>query len=265
MVSSVAHPAWAAVILLPTSGIFRRMQEDALTVPVYDLSFLQENPPTPKMWTTINGVRVRVPRFRIRHGRLIRRDPKTITGITLHQSDCNFQVTDLWRQRARREHIAGITGTDVEDTAKHLRALYSSAAHIFVMGCGHIVQVCPLDWYDNSADGLNASTISIEIEGKFPGLMGEEIMSPDLLVASMDALRHIVTTGREAGMPLWWIYAHRQSNRKRRPDPGEEIWRRIVTGYAVPTLGLEARPGFHVGTGRPIPVEWDDEGGQGHY
>ena len=227
-----------------------------MTAPVFDLSFLQENPPTAHMSTG-------EPRFRIRAGKVVRRDPKTITGIVIHQTACVFGVTDLWRRRAARVHRAGITGFDPEDTAHHLRALRSSVAHIFAMNCGHIIQVCPLDWYDNSANGLNATTVSLEVEGRFPGIMGRPrkgTMSGDLLFAAMNALNHIVETGCGAGMPLQYIYAHRQSNKNRRSDPGEEIWRRIVTGYAVQMLGLETLPGFTCTGGKAIPEEWDENG-----
>ncbi len=229
-------------------------------VPIYDLSFMQKDPPDQMMWTKIKGVRVQVPRVHRQGGHAMRRDHAKITGIVQHQSDCFFQVTDLWRRRAARVHVAGRTGVDLEDTAHHLRALYSSAVPLWALSCGHVVQVMELDFYCNSANGFNATTISIENEGKFPGLIGKPLMTDLLLEAAEAAVKYAVTQGRKEGMPLRYIYAHRQSSAARRRDPGQEVWERVVLGYAVPALGLETRLGYKVGGGRPIPLAWDPAG-----
>jgi hypothetical protein len=59
-------------------------------------------------------------------------------------------------------------------------------------------------------------------------------------------------------MPIQYIWAHRQSNKDRGRDPGEEIWKRVVLQYAVPVLGLEIQPEFKIGDGRTIPPHWMD-------
>jgi hypothetical protein len=91
--------------------------------------------------------------------------------------------------------------------------------------------------------------------------------------AACDALTWMVEEGYAAGMPLEHIWAHRQSNKNRRADPGEELWKRVVLGYAVPVLGLrvqnvrrlQSKSRKSRGWGRRIPHQWDEAHGLGEY
>ena len=66
-------------------------------------------------------------------------------------------------------------------------------------------------------------------------------------------------------MPIEFIWAHRQSSASRRSDPGQSLWQEVVLAYAVPVLGLKTQPARIWGDGRPIPVEWQPDGGVGPY
>jgi hypothetical protein len=83
-------------------------------------------------------------------------------------------------------------------------------------------------------------------------------MSDGLLYAARMGVKALVDRGRMQGMPIRYIWAHRQSNKDRGRDPGEEIWKRVVLEYAVPVLGLEIQPDLRVGDGNPIPASWMD-------
>ena len=112
----------------------------------------------------------------------------------------------------------------------------------------------------------------LEIEGEFPGLMahggkaGEKVQQlTDLQLAGARAgLTYLVEEGRALGHPVTHVWAHRQSSKDRRSDPGEEIWDKVVLKFAVPVLGLKTEPARVLEDGRPIPVEWDITG-KGHF
>jgi hypothetical protein len=92
-------------------------------------------------------------------------------------------------------------------------------------------------------------------------------ITPGIIAAGRAALRWMVEEGRRQGMPIQFIYAHRQSNGNKPGDPGEGLWRALVLEYAVPVLGLKTQPartwkgvGKKTPDGRPIPKEWDENG-----
>lgn len=194
---------------------------------------------------------------RNRHGRVVRRDPSEITGITIHQTAVKYSVADYQIVKA---------GGDRE-LALARRAL-RVACHVMTFHNGLVVAANPLDWYIHHGNGFNRFELGIEIDGNYPGLIGGETWNKkqatkttDLSISAARAgIEYLVREGRKAGMPITQIHAHRQSSATRRSDPGEELWRRVVLEYAVPVLGLETEPAKVLRNGRPIPKEWDDNG-----
>jgi hypothetical protein len=194
------------------------------------------------------------------------RDPKTIDTIVIHQTGIEFGVS----QRA----IAA-AGGDAQ-LAKARRAL-NVACHVMAFRAGYFVAAHSLTDYVNHAGRLNARSVGLEIEGRYPGLQDDPttIAREDLtttwgaapsqltdatVTAACLAINWLVERGRQGGMPLRKIVAHRQSSSGRRADPGQEIWRRVVLDFAVEELGLVTVPKQRWGDGRPIPVEWDPDG-----
>lgn len=177
--------------------------------------------------------------------RVERRKPNQIDGVVIHQTGCSFGVT-----------AAQMKASDGNrNLAKHRRAL-GVAAHMTAFDTGFAVLAHPLDWYVFHANALNARSLGIEIEGLFPELIGDrELLGGPLLKAAKDGLSYLVHKGREQKMPLRWVWAHRQSSLTRPADPGEEIWRKLVLDFAVPTLGLVPQPDFITG-GKALPAEW---------
>lgn len=210
------------------------------------------------------------PKSRIINGHTVRRNPSAVTGITIHQMAVDMQPS----RRLLRE-------ADGDWALAFARRSQKVACHVTVAP-GVFCATNPLDWYMNHGNRLNRPTVGMEVSGLFSGLLDdpdtpprEDLMTTwkgepmeitnELIDAGRAALRWIVVEGRAAGMPIKNIYAHRQSNGKKPGDPGEGLWRVLVTEYAVPVLGLRPVYDYTIGSGRPIPKEWDEENGVGTY
>ena len=177
------------------------------------------------------------------NGLALVRDPAVIDSIILHQTACHFG--------------AG------KGQPRYRRAL-DVAAHCVAFNTGEVVLCTPLLWHVNHANGFNATSLGLEIEGKFPGSKFrkskgfEDILTEDALWAACEGLSLLVKGGRAMGMPIKYILAHRQSSSTRRADPGWEIWDKVALKYGREQLGLIPRPDLVDRDGRPIPKEWDE-------
>jgi len=201
-------------------------------------------------------------RYKHRGGVIVMRDPKTITGIVVHQTACTFGPSDDADRRHRRAQRIPAHATAFRD--------------------GTFVTPCDLPAYAQHGHRLNGRSLGLEIEGRYSGEVDDPATAPredlgstwggppdvvtDLVVeCARVALKWLVDEGRRLGCPIKFVWAHRQSSATRRSDPGAELWRRVVLLYAIPALGLEAQPGLVVGDGRPIPRSWDLGSGVGRY
>ncbi len=207
---------------------------------IIDLTARQSDPP------------VRPERFRLRGGKVWKRNPKDVTGIVIHQTGVHYSVSGNQIEAA---------GGDRHE-ALHRRGLLLKAHMVVFNGktagvrCNHALHVTPLDWFLYHGHGLNSRSLGIEIEGNYPMKMKEELASPELVRAAREAIKYMVQKGRRMGMPIKYIWAHRQSSKNRGRDPGEELWKKVVLEYAVPVLGLKLQPDLTTGTGRSIPSRW---------
>lgn len=179
------------------------------------------------------------------------RDPSKITGIVLHQVGMMLPITARQIRRSGGDRALA-----------KARRMARMPVHGAASVCGLAVLTRPLESYLYAANGFNATTLSVEFEGRYPGLDDGSV--PSMLVcAGVELLREIVREGRALGMPLQWVYAHRQSSPSRRADPGEQLWRAMKP--VAESFGLKARPGLRLkstskkapGWGRPIPGKWD--------
>lgn len=179
-------------------------------------------------------------------GKVVVRDPKTITGITVHQTACVF-------------------GPAADRAKAHRRAL-NIPAHAVAFRDGVFAIPAEPTWYLYHGNALNSFTLGLEIEGRYRGLVhdpktlwgGDETPCDALTIdTAREALKWLVTTGRSLGMPIKDVYAHRQSNGQKPSDPGEALWKAVVLEYGVPVLGLTPQNKFTVEKGRPIPKQWD--------
>jgi hypothetical protein len=206
------------------------------TPTLLDLRAEQTNPPK-----LVRGERKHL----VRNGSVVVRDPKTIDTICVHQTACFF-------------------GPANDPTAKHRRAL-DVACHALGFQDGTVALPNPLHWYVWHGNGFNSRSLGFEFEGVFPGLRKQRLLSPLALETARFGIHELVRLGREGGCPIQFIVAHRQSSSSRRSDPGQEFWEDVVLAYAVKVLGLVPIQSLKMGGGRPIPKEWDKEGGVGAF
>jgi len=210
------------------------------------------------------------PKSRIIGGRTVRRNHSVVYGITLHQMAIALKPSRALIREANgdRELALAMRGARVAAPICAFPGMFSCSV--------------PLDWYMYHGNRLNRPTLGIEVSGLFSGLLDDPDTPPredlrttwkgepdeltdEIIAGARAAVRFAVIEGRSEGMPIQYAYAHRQSNGKKPGDPGEGLWRAVITEYAVPVLGLEPVYGFTVDEGRPIPKEWDDLNGVGHY
>jgi hypothetical protein len=207
---------------------------------IVDLTHEQVDPP-----------KYKPPKHLIQKGRVVKRSVYEVDTIVVHQTAVVFGVLP----RAVKE-----AGGD-RNMAKHRRAL-QVASHLTAFDTGFAVVGCPLSWYVYNCNKLNSRSLGLEIEGVYPALLtakSKELFTGLIEQASRDAIDYMVIEGKKLGMPIQYIAAHRQSSADRRGDPGEEIWKKLVLGYAVPRHGLIVKPTAVWGDGRPLPQEWDSK------
>jgi hypothetical protein len=219
-------------------------------VPIYCAFAEQINPPR-KQNRTVKT------RTAGRPARAVVRDVEQITGIVIHQTAVEFGIS--------RQQLANSKG---DRTLALVRRSLQVRCHAMSFD-GFVAWPNDLRWYVIHGNGFNETTLSLEVEGQFPGLAnspgrGDTPLSPKRLAAARAGVALLVRAGRSLGMPIKYIYAHRQSSGQRRACPGEAIWRHVVCEYAVDELGLEPRCDLVLngtdGRGRPIPRAWDPRG-----
>ena len=176
---------------------------------------------------------------------------KVITGVTLHQ-----------------------TGVLMTDTPERFRSLN---AHVAVLRSGDIVLVNDFRDFIWHAQGLSHHTIGIEFNGHFAGRPDEHWEHEFLTKRMIKAADRLFSLIQDwfATQALEWtdVNAHRQAKNSRRSDPGWEIWRRVALKWIehleeqTPSLKgrVDGGPSFHIGSGRPIPKEWNSSYSQNKY
>lgn len=152
-------------------------------------------------------------------------------------------------------------------------------AHIGIPKTGQeFILVNPFDLFIWHAQGLSGRSIGIEVEGNFRGIARrpdtlwvntcpgctriDSTVSNAQRDALWAALDYCQMSLREHNRDLQYIFAHRQAYKNRRADPGSEIWALVIQWAHEHGLNREffdGGAGWHVGTGRPIPREWDSE------
>lgn len=211
----------------------------------YDLRDEQENPPK------------NYKKFKLHDGKVVRRGVKTISGITIHQTGVEYGVADY--------QVIAAKGN--KDLALARRSL-GVACHMMAFRNGIVATPNPFDWYVFHGNKFNATDLGLEIDGNYPGLIGGQTwnkkkpskVTDKIVLAACNALELMVWEAKSVGMPIRYIHAHRQSSNRRRSDPGEEIWKKVVLDFAVPYLKLETQPALTLAGGSPIPKEWDPDG-----
>ena len=167
-----------------------------------------------------------------------------INGVTLHQTGCPMPTSPSGWDRLN--------------------------AHFGITQEGLLIQVNPCTDMIWHAQGLSRTTIGIEIEGNYPGLIdncktlwkgGGPACS--LNAAMLEAAEQLfaILTAEFATNNVEWEYtrAHRQSKNTRTADPGEEIWKLIAMPWMIRNGSTDGGSDFKRGSGKPIPKQWNSE------
>ncbi len=185
-----------------------------------------------------------------RRGAVVMRDPKAITGVTLHQTAAWYGVSP-GQQRASAGDVV---------LARHRRALKVHAP-ITAYRHGKFVLVYDLATYVQHGDLLNATDVGIEHEGHY-SMDGEPIDKPssvdvgEIIEAGRAALTYIV----ESLPNVKFVHAHRQSRRAPKAAKtsccGARIFLEVAVQHGVRKLGLQIEPDRVWGSGHPLPRNW---------
>jgi hypothetical protein len=141
-------------------------------------------------------------------------------------------------------------------------------AHIGLTKEGRVILINEPEDFIWHAQGLSKTTIGIEIEGNYPGIIGKENTlwkpggGPDILTdETWEGAAFIYGYLKEwfdtRGIKWQHIFAHRQSYKNRTADPGQEIWQKIAMPWMVMSGATDGGELFKIGTGKPIPSQWD--------
>jgi hypothetical protein len=219
------------------------------------------------------GSRKRQPDTRVRNGQTFMRRASKIDSIVIHQTATPFPILNR-----NIKQYGSLLEASLERCSR-------AKCHAFADCDGWVALTRPLRSHVIHANRLNSTSLGLEIEGKYSGLRDDPTTAPNeaekttwngppmivtdqVVAAGREAIKQLMELGRKEGMPIEFIYAHRQSSKTRRSDPGEELWDRVVEQYAIPVLGLKAeyertwkslRKGKN-NDGRPIPKEWSPNG-----
>ncbi len=169
---------------------------------------------------------------------------RRIRGVTLHQTGCRMS-----RKPKRWDNLN---------------------AHIGITEDGVIVLANdPTDmiWH---AQRLSPSTIGIEISGNFLGIEekpnsywkpggGPQHLNALQIKAADRLFDWLLAEFERNGQPWTRVQAHRQSSRTRSGDPGSRVWQEIAMPWIEKLGATDGGPDWKVGTGKPIPREWNPD------
>ncbi len=207
------------------------------------------------------------PRIRMTpQGKPHQRAPTAVTGICLHQTAVRFGVSARQLASAGGDRAVALARRAL-DIAAHATVFHPDPAGTH----GPLLVPCaPLAWHVNHANGMNPTTLGIEVDGLYAGVEDDPrtvwgdkpptAWTDEMARAVFAMVEWLLAEARGAGMDIRFIYAHRQSSATRRADPGELIWRTVAL-RAVTELGLRMEPKRVWGSGLPLPAAWGIDGG----
>jgi hypothetical protein len=185
-----------------------------------------------------------------RRGAVLMRDPKSITGVTLHQTAAWYSLKPYQIHASKGDTVL----------ARHRRFLPVNA-HITAGRHGMFVLGHDLTTYVNHGDLLNPTDVGIENEGLYDA-NGEPIDKPssvdvgEIIEAGRAALTYVV----ESLPNVKFVHAHRQSRRAPKAAKtsccGARIFLEVAVQHGVRKLGLQIEPDRVWGSGHPLPRNW---------
>jgi hypothetical protein len=207
------------------------------------------------------------------------RDPAKVTHICTHQTAVSFGVSSrrvkFWRKQLSTNSVAGaivrtfvpswnpehlLSDDQVEHVARRIalhERFWVVPYHVVALQNGDLLHNNGFRRYTYHGSSANAHSLGVAMEGAYPARPGAKSVLTDFQAHTMQqALRLAVLKGREMGMPLTHVTAHRCYSKTRYGDPGWEIWEKAVIPVTV-ELDLKIDFMHKRSSGRPIPIDWD--------
>ncbi len=202
-----------------------------------------------------------------------------ITGVTLHQTGCpmpDISDTELSYFLRTQELSQAYTPSLCRWAKFHSdnddytgRKIYTSLrAHFGITYTGRILYIHPITYMGWHAQSLSHRTIGIEIAGFFRGVEKDpdtlpaggfprQVMTSAQIEAAKALIRYLHALVKQNGGSLTGIFPHRLASGSRRPDVCERGWKEIGLPMMSELHLTDGGPGFTMGSGLPIPFEWD--------
>lgn len=170
---------------------------------------------------------------------------ESIVGVVLHQTGCAMPSNPIGWQNVNAHY--GITQEGIPILINRPEDMI---------------------WH---AQGLSKLSIGIEIEGNFEGVEGlaktlwakgggPHFLTDLMIKAAGIIFDNVMDRFTSNGQKWRSVWAHRQSAKSRRGDPGSEIWQKIAKPWIFSLNCSKYEPRTWVGAGRPIPTVWDSNG-----
>lgn len=190
------------------------------------------------------------------------------------------------RLYARRRKWSSIDGVVLHQTGCRMpdepQGWQSVNAHIGITRFGKVVLINDMTDMIWHAQRLSIKHIGVEVEGNFEGIKGNArtlwsgggpaaTLTREMINAADAAMAWLVGEFKKQKQLWTRLYAHRQSHNMRQADPGAEVWqeigmrwlRRLYKNYNMPVW--DGGSSYCVGSGRPIPREWNDSYSSRYY
>jgi hypothetical protein len=210
------------------------------------------------------------------------RSPGTVTTLCLHQMAVRFGTTRsrrvFWAKEARKlplavqdmyqfAHLGVLMDQKALEAWAARRALHERMCgipyHYASLFNGDRLKINPTRWYTYHGNGANKRSLGLAVEGHFPGLeksrtSKHDFLDPDFMIPTCRGMITLaMMESKRDGMPVTAITAHRVFSGGRVADPGEQIWEEVVL-WAIKEYGLKVDYELKVGSGLPVPYEWDE-------
>jgi len=210
-------------------------------------------------------------------GKLPPLKPEQRTHIACHISGIEFGTSSsrrrFWENVIKAGKLPGEVLErydlgDISDTAERIalhERFWKVPYHVVGLVNGDILFNNELDSYTFHGNYLNDEAIGLSAEANLPGLssnykVGTHTEVDDFWIeTNRKAFLVAFELGMEANLPITGVRCHRQASSGRVGDPGEQYFKLVLKPMAE-RLGLKIDVHYKVGTGFPIPVEWDSRG-----
>jgi hypothetical protein len=202
--------------------------------------------------------------------------PSNRTHIACHITATHFGTMSsrrsVWKKLIQSgtipaEVLSRYDTGDIDKTAARLalhERFWTVPYHVVGLRNGDVLLNNHLTSYTFHGNFLNDEAIGLASEANLPGLAKNRnskhtVTDEHWVMTNRRAFEVAYELAMNENMPIQGVRCHRQASNGRVGDPGEEYYRLILRPMAE-KLKLTIDLDYKVGTGLPIPREWDERG-----